>query len=121
MVASYEDSFKKAILNPQQVVLVVEDVFESSEAQFVFPELSAFLSAQKTRFDSVPTADSALETHRVIVSTVILSLIPDSTFHGRFQSKDEHSESSDYQLLDRDSSSQSNQNFRKFLDPREAA
>ena len=117
-VTSYAESFRKAILNPQLIVLVVDDTLEGDEFKQVFPELKAMLQAMKIPLDATPENTTA---HQVIVSAAILSLTAHSAFHGVFQPKDQHADNSSPKLQDRDSSEQAGHIFNETLHPREVA
>ena len=117
-VTSYAESFRKAILNPQLVVLVAEDTLKSDEIERVFPELKLMLQATRTPLDAVPEGTT---TYQVIVSAAILSLTTNSAFHGVFQPKEQYADTSSPELQDRDSSEQAGHIFNESLHPREVA
>lgn len=78
-LSSYRNSFRKAILHKDQVVLVVEASLDANEAQHVYPALRDNYPAFK---DQIPP--DQLKTGKAIVAVASLSLQPNSPRHGQF-------------------------------------
>ncbi|KAI4686781.1 hypothetical protein J4E81_008442 [Alternaria sp. BMP 2799] len=79
-LASYRDSFRKAIKNPDSIVIVAEHQLNRSEKDQVYDELAAAYPAFE---DQIP--GDALAKDRVIVAVASFSLLPDSKRKGQFQ------------------------------------
>lgn len=79
-MSSYRDSFRKAILDPDSIVLVVEDDLDRSESQHVYEALAG---AYPPLEEQIPS--NCLNKSKAVVSVASFSLIPGSQRHGQFQ------------------------------------
>ncbi|KAI0109471.1 hypothetical protein GGR51DRAFT_558161 [Nemania sp. FL0031] len=79
-LSSYRDSFRKAIQDPDSVVLVVEDSLDQNESQHVYDALAKAYPPFK---EQIP--DECLKKRKAVVSVAAFSLLPGSSRHGQFQ------------------------------------
>lgn len=79
-LSSYRDSFRKAVLDPDSIVLVVEDTLDRNESSKVYDSLA---KAYPSFEDQIP--DDLLKQGKAVVSVASFSLLPDSARHGQFQ------------------------------------
>ena len=93
-LSSYRNSFRKAILDPDAIVLVAEDSLDRNEAGAVYNSLAA---------DYPPFSEQiprdVLETGKVIVAVSSFTLLPGSPWHGQFQPEGAQDRIISYPLL----------------------
>ncbi|KAK0667297.1 hypothetical protein QBC41DRAFT_141000 [Cercophora samala] len=80
VLRQYRHSFRKAILNPNSIVLVVEDNLDRSETHHVYEALEGVYPP----FEEQILRDS-LDKGKAVVSVASLSLLPGAGQHGQFQ------------------------------------
>ena len=83
-LSSYRNSFRNAILDPDSVVVVVEDTLDRAEASHVYDALAAVYPSFE---EQIPK--ESLEKGNAIVSVASFSLLPNSPRHGQFQPEGE--------------------------------
>ncbi|KAJ8132955.1 hypothetical protein O1611_g675 [Lasiodiplodia mahajangana] len=79
-LSSYRDSFRKAIRDPDSVVLVVEDSLDRNESEKVYDALARVYPPFE---EQIP--DEGLRKGKAVVSVAAFSLLPESSRHGQFQ------------------------------------
>lgn len=79
-LSSYRDSFRKAILNHDSVVLVAEDTLDPNESRQVYDALA---KVYPQFGDQIP--DESLRNGKAVVSVAAFSLLPESSRRGQFQ------------------------------------
>lgn len=79
-LSSYRNSFRKAVLDPDAVVVVAEDDLDINEASKVYDALASVYPPFK---DQMP--HDVLDRGKAIVSVASFSLLPNSPRHGQFQ------------------------------------
>ena len=79
-LSSYRNSFHKAVLDPNAVVLVVEDTLDKHESSKVY---NALASVYPPFEEQIP--GYMLDRGRAIVSVASFSLLPNSSRRGQFQ------------------------------------
>ena len=83
-LSSYRNSFRNAILDPDSVVVVVEDTLDRAEASHVYGALAAVYPSFE---EQIPK--ESLKKGNAIVSVASFSLLPNSPRHGQFQPEGE--------------------------------
>ncbi|KAK4665502.1 hypothetical protein QC763_0063120 [Podospora pseudopauciseta] len=79
-LSSYRNSFRNAILDPDSIVLVVQDNLDQSESKHVHEALAGVYPP----FEEQIPRDS-LNKGKAVVSVATLPLLPGSLRHGQFQ------------------------------------
>ncbi|KAI1123612.1 hypothetical protein F5Y10DRAFT_280787 [Nemania abortiva] len=113
-LSSYRDSFRKAIRDPDSIVLVVEDALDQNESQQVYDALAKVYPPFE---EQIP--DEGLKKGKAVVSVAAFSLLPESSRHGQFQPEDEGVKLPDDPVNRRDMSQTAIENMSKVLHPKE--
>lgn len=115
-MSSYRDSFRNAVLDPDSIVLVVEDTLDQKESIHVYDALEAAYPP----FDEQIPKDM-LENGKAIVSAATFSLLPHSARHGQFQPQPEgdNPKAPDGRALNRDKNPIASQIMNEVLHPQE--
>lgn len=79
-LASYRKAFRSAILDPDSVVLVVEDTLNETEAASVYAALSGVYPSFEQQIPK-----HLLEQNKAVVAVACFSLVPNSNRRGQFQ------------------------------------
>ncbi|KAH6709013.1 hypothetical protein BKA61DRAFT_677917 [Leptodontidium sp. MPI-SDFR-AT-0119] len=111
----YRDSFRKGVLDPDSIVLVVEATLDQKESIHVYDALAAVYPP----FD-VQIPKDMLENGKAIAAAAIFSLLPHSPRHGQFQPQPEGGDpkTPDDQLLNRDKNPIASQIMDEVLHPK---
>lgn len=113
-LSSYRDSFRKAVLDPDSIVLVVEDTLDRNESSKVYDSLA---KAYPSFEDQIP--DDLLKQGKAVVSVASFSLLPDSARHGQFQPEGDDPKLPEDPVSGRDKNPEGSKNMDKFLHPHE--
>ena len=81
-LSSYCNAFLNALLDPDSVVLVTEDTLDQKEASHIY---DALRNVYPPLDEQIPR--DMLDSGRAIVSVATVSLLPNSSRHGQFQSE----------------------------------
>ncbi|KAJ8120053.1 hypothetical protein ONZ43_g3140 [Nemania bipapillata] len=114
-LSSYRDSFRKAIQDPDSVVLVVEDSLDQTESQQVYDALAKVYPPFE---EQIP--DDGLRKGKAVVSVAAFSLLSGSSRRGQFQPEDEGTELPNDPVNRRDMNQTATENMSKVLYPKEA-
>lgn len=79
-LASYRKSFRSAILDPDSVVLVVEDTLDETEAASAYAALSGVYPSFEQQIPK-----HLLDQNKAVVAVASFSLVPNSNRRGQFQ------------------------------------
>ncbi|KAH6988120.1 hypothetical protein BKA56DRAFT_669689 [Ilyonectria sp. MPI-CAGE-AT-0026] len=113
-LASYRKSVRSAILDPDSVVLVVEDTLNETEAASVYAALSAVYPSFEQHIPK-----HLLDQNKAVVAVAGFSLVPNSNRRGQFQPHGDDAEAPDDFVSNRDKNNTASIIIEEVLHPQE--
>ncbi|KAH7008857.1 hypothetical protein EDB80DRAFT_872648 [Ilyonectria destructans] len=110
----YRKSFRSAILDPDSVVLVVEDTLNETEVASVYAALSGVYPSFEQQIPK-----HLLDQNKAVVAVDSFALAPNSSRRGQFQPHGDNSEAPDDPVSNRDKNSTASTNMEEVLHPQE--